>query len=233
MHSPSDNPDLQYLWPTPILTKQFSDFNAVNPTLLELLRQIQTKAGAQGSPGYATHDRLLKEYPAHRGLQAVSQFIAAGVFEVASAVNAPYWEKMKVGDLDVHLTGLWFQLSNEFNFHETHVHGNCSWSGVYYVQSGDSGKESGYPAYKCPNGVTRFYGPHLEHHAGGYLDLGNFFLQDITYDSTPEDGKLVVFPSYLKHMIYPYKGSLDRVVISFHAQVTGKEPLQLDYSFNY
>ena len=36
-----------------------------------------------------------------------------------------------------------------------------------------------------------------------------------------EKGKLVIFPAHLKHMVFPYNGDDDRIIVSFHAQVLG------------
>ncbi len=41
-----------------------------------------------------------------------------------------------------------------------------------------------------------------------------------------------MFPSYLKHMVFPYSGEQDRVIVSFHAQVDGEKELQYRYQFD-
>jgi hypothetical protein len=99
------------------------------------------------------------------------------------------------------------------------------------VQSGDSSTGPGsLGANGQPNGITRFYGPHTEYQAGGHGDLGNYYLQYHTHDSYPEDGKLVIFPSHIKHMVFPYYGDKDRIIVSFHAQVNGDTELRYDYA---
>ncbi len=82
------------------------------------------------------------------------------------------------------------------------------------------------------NGVTRFYGPYMEFLAGGHGEFGNLYLQYGSWDSFPEDGKIAVFPSYLKHMAFPCSGEQDRVIVSFHAQVDGESELQYSYQFD-
>ena len=42
---------------------------------------------------------------------------------------------------------------------------------------------------------------------------------------------LVVFPSHVKHMAFPYSGERDRVIVSFHAQVHGETDLKYNYEF--
>ena len=223
----SDN-KLTQLWPVTILSRRFGKYQQVNPQLIELFNQYRKAHPGKPGPVYASPDNFSAntENPA---ILALQKFIMDCVFEIASQVNAPYWDKKQA--YNVHLTGMWFQISNHYGFHETHVHGNCSWSGVYYVQTaGCSRGPDDLGENGQPNGITRFYGPHTEYQAGGHGDLGNYYLQDHTFDSYPQDGKLVVFPSHIKHMVFPYNGEQDRVIVSFHAQINGDQELRYSYS---
>ncbi len=224
------NPNISYFWPVPVLTKKFGQYQKVNPELLELFYEYKLHHPRDSGSVYSSPDNLQQEIP-HPSIEKLTRFISDGVFEIASETNGEYWKN--ASDIQVNLTGIWFQITNDFGFHETHIHGNCSWSGVYYVQVGESSRGPDQRAANgMPNGITRFYGPHIEYTAGGHGDLGNLYLQDHTRDSYPEDGKLVIFPSHLKHMVFPYNGENDRVIVSFHAQVLGDTELRYDYSFS-
>ena len=167
----------------------------------------------------------------HHELNELAEFISEGIAEVAREANEGLWRGDK--KVRVNITGLWFQISNNHAFHEMHVHGNCSWSGVYYVRSAECAKSLQSSSGQQPNGITRFYGPHVEHMAGGFGDYGNLYLHDNHWDSFPEDGKLCIFPSHIKHMPFPYSGEEDRVIVSFHAQVFNSSGTQsYDYGFN-
>jgi len=225
------NPNIHKLWPTTILSKRFAHHQKVNPALLDLFYQHRDKERRSPMQAYASRDDLLNQYPLHTELQDLGEFISGGIYEVAKDANAGLWQpddKVKVN-----ITGLWFQIANNHAFHETHVHGNCSWSGVYYVRAADASKSADDHKNKQPNGITRFYGPNMENMAGGHGDYGNFYLHDSSWDSYPQDGKLVVFPSYIKHMAFPYDGKEDRVIVSFHAQVfSSKGVMDYDYNMN-
>lgn len=226
-----ENPNIIKLWPTTILAKRFAHHQKVNPQLLELFYQHRQRE--QRSPGeaYASRDDLLIQYPLHRELNELAEFIEQGIIEVARDANSARWKANEA--VRVKMTGLWFQIANGYAFHETHVHGNCSWSGVYYVRAADASASPEDHRGGQPNGVTRFYGPHMEHMAGGHGDFGNYYLHDSSWDSYPQDGKLVVFPSHIKHMAFPYHGDEDRVIVSFHAQLyNSKGVMNYDYSFN-
>ena len=228
---PSGNPNIVKLWPTTMLAKRFAHYQKVNPALLELFYQHQNREQRGAQQSYASKDDLLSQYPLHKELNELAEYISQGIVEVAREANADLWR----GDekVSVNITGLWFQISNDHAFHEMHVHGNCSWSGVYYVRSADCSTSLQSNPGKQPNGVTRFYGPHVEHMAGGFGDYGNLYLHDNHWDSFPEDGKLCIFPSHIKHMPFPYSGEEDRVIVSFHAQVFNSSGTQsYNYGFN-
>jgi len=225
------NPNIVKLWPTTFLVKRYAHYQKVNPALLELFNEHREREQRGPQQAYASGDQLLQQYPLHRELNDLAEFISQGIVEVAREANHGLWRESE--KVRVSLTGLWFQISNDHSFHEMHVHGNASWSGVYYVQAGDCSPDAESHRGRQPNGVTRFYGPHVEHMAGGFGDYGNLYLHDNSWDSYPQDGKLCVFPAHIKHMPFPYVGETDRVIVSFHAQVydaSGK--VSYDYGFN-
>ena len=225
------NPNIVKLWPTTLLAKRFAHYQKVNPALLELFYQHRDREQSGPKQAYASKDDLLSQYPLHQELNELAEFISVGIAEVAGEANRGLWRPDE--NVSVNITGLWFQISNNYAFQEVHVHGNCSWSGVYYVRAADCATSLRSNPGQQPNGITRFYGPHMEHMAGGHGDYGNFYLHDSSWDSFPEDGKLCVFPSHIKHMPFPYNGKEDRVIVSFHAQVFNSSGTQnYDYGFN-
>ena len=223
------NPNIVKLWPVTLLVKRFAHYQKVNPPLLDLFYAHRDKEQPGPKQSYASRDDLLEQYPVHSELGELAEFIGDSILEVAKEANAQFWrtdDKVKIN-----ITGLWFQIANGHSFHETHVHGNCSWSGVYYVRAGDASSSPASHKGKQPNGITRFYGPHMEYMAAGHGDYGNFYLQDSSWDSYPQDGKLVVFPSHIKHMAFPYNGVEDRVIVSFHVQLYDSRGV-MDYSYS-
>ena len=230
-NKPESNPNIVKLWPTTMLSKRFSHYQKVNPALLELFYQHRDREQRSPEQAYASHDDLLSQYPLHKELNELAEYISGSIVEVAREANRGLWrddEKVRVT-----ISGIWFQISNGHSFHEMHVHGNASWSGVYYIRAADSSKSATDVKGQQPNGVTRFYGPHVEHMAGGFGDYGNLYLHDNSWDSFPQDGKLCVFPAHIKHMPFPYVGEEDRVILSFHAQVLNSSGTQkYEYGFN-
>jgi Putative 2OG-Fe(II) oxygenase len=213
--------DVKLMWPTPILERQLPDHETVNAGLLQLFaRHREQHPGAAGSV-YSSSDDLLERYddPALKGLFA---FVSQSVFEIAQSMNAPVWAGMPGVRLQLRVVGAWFQVQNHYGFHDIHTHGNCSWSGVYYVQIDEQARRAAHPNLGARNGLTRFYGPSLYQLGGAYQDLGNAYLQQATHDVQPQAGTLIVFPSWLNHKALPYDGEQDRIIVSFNAQVHGQ-----------
>ncbi len=220
------------LWPVSLLQRKLEAHESVNSELLDLFQQYRNANPAGSDHSYVSPDSFSNDIQ-NPALEVLKKFIMDNIYDVALGKNEKYWRQFKLQNIDIDLTGLWFQISNNHSFHETHVHGNCSWSGVYYVQAGSASKDAKDTLDNgMLNGVTRFYGPHMEYAAAGHGDWGNRYLHEYAHTCYPEDGMLVIFPSYLKHMAFPYKGEKNRVVVSFHAQVNSATPIEYHYAFN-
>jgi hypothetical protein len=68
------------------------------------------------------------------------------------------------------------------------------------------------------DGSNVFHDPRAGAH--NYLDAGASYLSPFAQiDFEPEDGKLIIFPSYLLHAAKPYTGNQDRIVVAFNCAV--------------
>ncbi len=128
----------------------------------------------------------------------------AWIYEcLKKTINSIQQEKV---DYKTSMAGSWYHITKTNGLHEPHYHANCSWCGIYYVQSGDN--DSGHTVFENPARST-------------YVDRGNLYLNNMsTVRVKPRDGMLVLFPSYLSHYQALYTGTQDRVVIAFNSSVT-------------
>lgn len=235
MKPDNKNENIQLLWPTPILRKKFDQHGFVNPKLAKLFYQHRRNDNKNDNkaeaPVYSSSDDLLMRYD-DPALNQLFGFISESVFEISSAMNGEIWKHSRSKKMNMNVVGTWFQIQNGHGYHETHTHGNCAWSGVYYVQVDDDEKRENNKELGAMNGLTRFYGHHMDVIGGGYMDSGNLYLQSTSFDSKPEEGVLCIFPSHVKHMAMPYVGDKDRIIVSFNAQVHGDQGDEVfDYSF--
>ena len=121
---------------------------------------------------------------------------------IRRTVNQIQMEQMGYG---INFNESWYHITKTNGMHEPHIHPSCSWCGIFYIQSGD--KDSGHTVFENPIVST-------------YVDRGNLYLNNMsTLRIIPEDGKLVLFPSYLSHYQALYKGTEDRIVVAFYASI--------------
>lgn len=223
---------VQKLWSTPLVKKKFENHTAVNKVLTEQFYEFKSAQGKADSTLFSSPDDLLERFNSP-AISELFQFISNGVFEIASSSNQHIWQQMNAQKLSMHVVGAWFQIQNNYGFHDIHSHGNCSWSGVYYVQIDEASKRHEHPNLGALNGITRFYSPRFDLLGGAYADMGNAYLQDSHFDIQAEEGTLVIFPSWLNHKAMPYDGDKDRIIISFNAQVHGEQgDKAFEYSFH-
>ncbi len=209
---------LQQHWPVPLAVHRFERAAEVNEVLARVFLAMRaTDPQAPASRFYASADDLLRRIDLPE-FQALLQFIAASLQATAQQANAGVWPAGRHG-LQLELTGVWFQIQNGAAFHDIHTHGNCSWSGVYYVQIDPPPQRQAHPELGALNGATRFYSPMFPLLGGAHIDMGNAFLQQATLDVTPNEGDLVLFPAFLPHKAMPYAGERDRIIVSFNAQI--------------
>lgn len=229
----SENKNIQMLWPTPILRKMFEQHKTVNSELIKLFyHQRSTDDNAvMDAAVYSSPDDLLMRHD-NQALNELFTFISQSVFEISSSMNSEIWKHSQSKKMNMEVVGAWFQIQNGHGYHETHTHGNCAWSGIYYVQVDDNEKRESNKAFGAMNGITRFYSHQMDVIGGGYMDSGNLYLQSTSFDSKPEEGVLCIFPSHLKHMAMPYEGEKDRIIVSFNVQVHGDQgDAVFDYNF--
>ena len=218
---PSITGAMQAHWPVPMATHRFSQATDVNEVLARAFTVMRATDPHHkpGSSFYASSDDLLRRVDLPE-FAALVRFIAQALQSTVKQANAGVWPQGRHG-LQLELTGVWFQIQNGAAFHDIHTHGNCSWSGVYYVQIDPPEQCQTHAELGALNGATRFYSPMFPLLGGAHMDMGNAWLQQATLDMTPRAGELVLFPAFLPHKAMPYSGEKDRIVVSFNAQIHG------------
>jgi uncharacterized protein (TIGR02466 family) len=104
----------------------------------------------------------------------------------------------------------WANVNRVGDFNRTHTHAGTTWSGTYYVDTGDppSDEEFGTPIH--------FFDP-CQGRSNTFMPL----IVPISLLIRPEPGLMILFPSYLPHAVFPHRGSRPRISIAFNLR---KEP---------
>ena len=139
-----------------------------------------------------------------------TQALGEAVVFLHREVNKP---KTPMGNIIVDLFESWVHVTHDGGYHDPHVHSNCSWCGIYYIDIGDATADP-------PNGCNRFYPPS----ALVYQDVGTMVCPLAIVHPTPANGKLILFPSHVQHAGVVYRGKRDRILASFNARVRFAPP---------
>jgi uncharacterized protein (TIGR02466 family) len=97
--------------------------------------------------------------------------------------------------------GCWININKKHNFNVPHVHPKSFFSCVYYVKAN---KSSGNLCFTRQDPQEHYI---QEFH-------NNFTYK--TYEIVPEDKKIVFFPAYLNHFVYPNESEEDRISIAMN-----------------
>ena len=146
-------------------------------------------------------------------IQALRDFCVQVLGHTVLKLTKQHAKGEPVPNIGVDLCESWVHITRDSGYHEVHNHPNCSWCGIYYLEPADCTVEP-------PNGINRFFSP-IDIM---YEDPGVGAYPQKPVSITPEEGKLLMFPSYVKHLAVPYKGTRDRIIVSFNARMTVAGP---------
>ena len=139
----------------------------------------------------------------------LTTFIANGILATSNEANKNEIKKIKEPKFQVTIHDSWFINYEKGGFVLPHLHPNCSWCCVYYVQVGKDASET--------NGSTFFQKTLPFSHVN---DFGSLYNKDGMARVKPEEGKLVVWPHFVKHGSIPYYGEMNRIIVSANASVS-------------
>lgn len=198
-------PDTLVWWSTPILRRTYENAGDVCVALKSLvLDRAKTQKNVQkGDEGgwHSDEDLLSWGGPA---VAQLSQWITAASQDMTTAISGG---QVYRGKLDL---SAWANLSRTGQYNAMHTYPSCVWSGVFYVEAGDP------PTPEHPkSGVIEFLDPR----AGAEMVItpGIPFGQGKV--CTPKNGQLIMFPSWMKHMVHPYWGEGERISIAFNVRL--------------
>ena len=206
--------DALSVWSTPLFQATLPDHEFLKPELLDAIYEQKAAQKAviesQVAPGakHALHESSLEFLECDNPtVMEVKRALEEVTLEVVSSLNEEHWPSGVVAH--THIIESWYHVTTFGGYHDAHSHPNCSWCGIYFVEPGDA-------ADSQHGGLNRFYDPRVN--AEHFADPATAYLgQQGFWDFTPQEGQVIIFPSYLKHSALPYFGKKDRVVIAFNS----------------
>ncbi len=215
------NSDMQKvnLWPNYIGQKTNASHKDIEADLIQFTNDYVKKGlPCRTSPENkelfeSAYDIFPTYSSSHAPLQNLEAFLAEGFIELAQAANERVWDArgINVEDLKAEFTSSWFIRYDSGGCVGPHIHGDSSWSCVYYAQIDDG--------CDAKNGGTYFISPANKPDSS---DLGTDYLKATSFDIPAVVGDAVFFPAHLVHGSHPYRGMKKRIIFSSNVRIVAR-----------
>jgi uncharacterized protein (TIGR02466 family) len=198
---------LANLFASPLMVHVWSDGPALNEELRpRILAQQQNSAGEQKNNIGGWHSETGQlEFCGDAGRRLVRH-----MYEMADEATRRLLIEFGQPPRSMRWTlYAWVNVNNAGDFNRVHTHPGSTWSGTYYVDTGDpDDPDAGTPIHftdPCQGRANTFLPP----------------LVPSGFTQRPEPGMMILFPSYLPHMVFAHRGKRPRISIAFNVR---KEP---------
>jgi uncharacterized protein (TIGR02466 family) len=122
-------------------------------------------------------------------------------------------DSLQISHLNFFLINFWININQKNNFNLQHSHPSSFLSGVLYVKVP---KNSGKIVFLDPLRQVRVCYEEYWHITDSVSRNKLFYKK---YEIIPEDGMLILFPSWLEHYVEPNNSDEDRISIAFNIGV--------------
>ena len=197
-----DDSRLAQLFATPVLEYRWPDMEAVNTALREvILEHEESASGVHRSNAGGWHSTGdFERWSGEPGAELIRR-----VGEQINRATALYYQAHQGHEPMRWRITMWANVNRGGDFNRPHMHPGATWSGIYYVDPGDESDDDS--------------GAFVLHHPN--LAAVMTFFPSLTPQShvvRPVAGQMIVFPSYLPHQVYPYRGQKPRISVAFNAK---------------
>ena len=210
------------IFATPLMIRDWPDSSALNLALCALIADRRLSAASAGKSnvgGWHSAPDFIQGDAAP--LATLRQRIRQVVTELTRQWMAP-------GDYAFIVAG-WANVLGAGDYNAPHNHPNATWSGVYYLTGTPPAPQPTPPDLAPPRlgsselastlaGKIEFFDPRPA--AGMVYATDNMLQRRCLF--TPRPGCMLVFPSWLQHMVHPHHGSGERISVAFNVTVSAK-----------
>ena len=191
------------LFPDPIFHYKLENYKQINKELLNYILELQKKdkkgnnrsnRGGWHSPNFD----IVNPGPPINFINSFKDFLKHIIEDEIGWEYVP--NKQRV-------VAMWAIINKKNSYNVMHNHQNCYLSSAYYVKKPQN---SGDITFFDPTEAKTYRFPEKERNT-------NYSTQTVTIK--PEEGDLLIFPSYLYHAVEINSSNEDRVVISFNIDI--------------
>ncbi len=205
--------NVSMLFGTILVIHDWPDSEALNQQLAELLLSRERSADKQGmhrsnAGGWQSAGNLINWPDA--SVQELKRRIETVVFNLTDQLIRDDGRQRQFRLL----IDAWGNINRSGDYNVVHTHPNCMWSGCYYVTPGS-------PDTSIPqNGLLELLDPR---EAANYIQIRNTILDGREFvENRP--GRMLLWPSWMKHMVHPYIGTGERISIAYNVNVIEEQP---------
>ena len=105
----------------------------------------------------------------------------------------------------------WININKPGDYNVSHNHPNCNLAGVLWIKAP---KNSGKIVFDSPNNHSSYH--EIESYTEEFKYSSNIYQ---TFYFIPTEGTILIFPSYLRHLVEENKSEEDRISVSFNIQL--------------
>tara|TARA_B100000989_G_scaffold283481_1_gene249414 strand:- start:736 stop:1350 length:615 start_codon:yes stop_codon:yes gene_type:complete len=191
------------LFVSPVFQFKIENYETLNKQLSEYIYDLKKNdaEGIQRSNVNGWHSKnfkIEKENTPYNFVKAIHGHIKEVIVEGFGWKYVPE----KVG-----MSEIWAIINKKGTFNKSHNHPGSYLSAAYYVKAP---KNCGNINFYDPNEIKKFNSPAIENLTE--LSTSGFSIK-------PEEGNLLIFPSYLYHDVGKNLSDDDRIVISFNVSI--------------
>jgi len=194
------NIKIHKFFPVPVFEQKLDNYKDLNPELENYIYDLKKRdplgqkisnVGGWHSPFFNTEkSELIKKF--------ISSF--NGSLPEIMSVHMGW----KINKEKIMISNMWSVVNTKNTFNIKHAHANSLLSAAYYVKAK---KNSGQINFYDPKEMKVMYHPPIKN----YNEISAEVIK-----IEPDEGKLIIFPSYLNHSVEENLSDEDRIVISFN-----------------
>lgn len=186
------------LFPSPIHVIQIDKFSSIKKDLISWIYSYQNKNKNQQISGRNSWQSSTNFYKEEKSF-----------FRYEKMINESISETLKLFFIrKYNITNMWININPSGGYNVSHTHPDSHLSGVFWV---NTPKNCGVLKFESPNHFTQYkmidsYHENIKQSLNLYHD---FWLE-------PTEGRIIIFPSDIKHFVEINESSEDRISISFN-----------------
>ena len=202
----STKPLFHNLWPTTIMSVVLPGSNMANPVLSDFINDLDS-GRSNLTTEYLNQNFLDIDHPVIKWL---SDCFKRASVDYAKNIGITY-------SLDFNLQG-WPNINRFGDYHNLHNHPHSWLSGTYYVNVPNDEASIGSRSDLNPNEIS-FFDPRPQANMNS-ISLDNQV--DPEFRVKPKSGELLLWPSFLHHLVHPNLCHNERISISFNVVLKWK-----------